>query len=60
MMDRIIRGNGCSFSALIALKIFGGKRRNNIRKSIDFEEALDDMLEEELEEDELDKPFKWY
>ena len=60
MMDRVIGGSGCSFSALIALKLFGDKKRNSFKKDMDFDEALDDMLEEELEDDELEKPFKWY
>jgi len=59
MMDRVIGGSGCSFSALIALKLFGDKKRNSFKKDMDFDEALDDMLEEELEDDELEKPFKW-
>ena len=60
MMDRVIGGSGCSFSALIALKLFGYKKRNFFKKDLDFEEALNDMLEEELEDDTLEKPFKWY
>ena len=53
MMDRVIGRKGCSFSALIALKLFGGKRKNSFKKDMDFEDALDDMLTEELEEDDL-------
>lgn len=59
MMDKVIGGSGCSFSALIALKLFGDKKRSSIKKDMDFEEALDDMLEDELDDDELEKPFQW-
>eukprot|EP00090_Calanus_glacialis_P020439 TRINITY_DN31467_c0_g1_i6.p1 TRINITY_DN31467_c0_g1~~TRINITY_DN31467_c0_g1_i6.p1 ORF type:complete len:476 (-),score=139.47 TRINITY_DN31467_c0_g1_i6:170-1597(-) len=59
MMDRVIGGKGCSFSALIALKLFGNKKRGGMKKDMDFDDALDDMLTDELEEDELEKPFKW-
>jgi len=59
MMDRVIGGSGCSFSALIALKLFGDKKKGGMKKDMDFEDALDDMLTEELEEDDLEKPFQW-
>ena len=59
MMDRVIGGKGCSFSALIALKLFGGKGRK-AKKDMDFDDALDEMLTEELEEDDLKNPFQWY
>ena len=59
MMDRVIGGKGCSFSALIALKLFGNKKRGGMKKDMDFDDALDDMLTKELEEDDLEKPFRW-
>ena len=59
MMDRVIGGKGCSFSALIALKLFGNKKRSGMKKDMDFDNALDDMLTKELEEDDLEKPFRW-
>ena len=60
MMDRVIGRKGCSFSAMIALKLFGDKKRGGMKKDMDFDEALDDMLTKELEEDDLEKPFKQY
>ena len=60
LMDRVIWGKGCSFSALIALKLFGGKGRKASKKDMDFDDALDEMLTEELEEDDLKNPFQWY
>ena len=59
MMDRVIGGKGCSFSALIALKLFGGRRKKGFKKDMDFDDALDDLLTEELEEDDLKRPFQW-
>jgi hypothetical protein len=60
MMDRVVGGKGCSFSALIALKLFGNKKRGGMKKDMDFDDALDDMLTDELEDADLEKPFKWY
>ena len=60
MMDRVIGGSGCSFSALIALKLFAIGKRSSFKQDMDFEEALDEMLENEVEDEELEKPFKWY
>eukprot|EP00092_Neocalanus_flemingeri_P104101 GFUD01133287.1.p1 GENE.GFUD01133287.1~~GFUD01133287.1.p1 ORF type:complete len:529 (+),score=142.95 GFUD01133287.1:141-1589(+) len=59
MMDRVIGGKGCSFSAMIALKLFGDKKRSSLKKDMDFDDALDDMLTEELEEDDLKNTFQW-
>ena len=60
MMDRVIGGSGCSFSALIVLKLFPNGKSNSLKQDMDFEEAFDGMLENELEDEELEKPFKWY
>ena len=60
MMDRVIGGSGCSFSALIALKLFANGKRSSLKQDMDFEEALDEILENEVEDEELEKPFKWY
>ena len=59
MMDRVIGRKGCSFSAIIALKLFGNKRQKSLKNGVDIEDAFDELLKEELDEDDLDKPFKW-
>ena len=40
MMDRVIGGKGCSFSAMIALKLFGNKKRVGMKKDMDFDENM--------------------
>ena len=60
MMDHVIGSSGCSFSALIALKLFANGKRSSFKQDMDFEGALDKMLENEVEDEELEKPFKWY
>ena len=59
MMDRVVGRKGCAFSALIALKLFGEKKRRGWRKNINFDEALDEMLAEESGEDDFTKPYQW-
>ena len=45
---------------MIVFKLFRNKKRGGMKKDMDFDDALDDMLTDELEEDDLEKPFKWY
>ena len=58
-MDRVVGRKGCAFSALIALKLFGEKKRRGWRKNINFDDALDEMLAEESGEDDFIKPYQW-
>jgi hypothetical protein len=52
MMDRAIGRPGCAVAALLALKLFGGRRR----VGVDWGEALDSALEDELDDD-IQKPW---
>merc|ERR1719341_3024800 len=54
MLDRAIGRSGCAASALLALKLFGGK----IRKSeMNWGEALDFAMEKELDDDISSRPW---
>merc|ERR1719481_1420170 len=55
MLDEALGSDGCSFSALIALKLFGNGGEDKDT------ESLDRMISNELEgdDDEDESPFKW-
>jgi len=54
MLDRAIGRSGCAASALLALKLFGGKIKAS---GMNWGEALDVAMEEEIDDDLMSRPW---
>merc|ERR1712013_465416 len=54
MLDRAIGRSGCAASALLALKLFGGKIKAS---GMNWGEALDVAMEEEIDDDVMSRPW---